>query len=174
MALKRIQPGRIDRTLSTTVKKEFKDLDVSFSAKRGSMFEDGIRRGDVYKKIDLRAIDQSIQNILLTEKGEKPFDPKFGSNLRRLLFELSTSVSAADVEDTIKIALRTYEPRVEVKDVKVFDNHTEKQVPRGIDNIFFYSTGNGDDRYSLTISVLCRIKNTGQLIETSINMNRLR
>lgn len=174
MALNRIEPGRIDRTLSTTVKKEFKDLDVSFSAKSGSMFEDGVRRGDVFKKFDLRAIDQSIQTILLTEKGEKPFDPNFGSNLRRLLFELSTMVSSSDIEDTVKVALREYEPRVEVRDVSIYDNGAAKQVPRGIDNIFFYNTGVGDERYSLTVTVVCRVKTTRELIETSINMNRLR
>ncbi len=174
MALNRIEPGRIDRSLSTTVKREYRDLDVSFSPKSGSMFEDGVRRGDVFKTFDLRAIDQSIQTILLTEKGEKPFEPNFGSNLRRLLFELNTSVTSSDVEDTIKVAIGEYEPRVVVKDVELYDNGAAKQVPRGTDNIFLYNTGVGEERYSLTVKVICQIRNSGQLIETSIKMKRLR
>ena len=75
MALKRIEPGKSDGTLITTVAREYKDLDLSFAPKRGTMFEDGIRRGDVYKKEDIKAIDQSIQNILLTNRYEKPFNP---------------------------------------------------------------------------------------------------
>jgi phage baseplate assembly protein W len=174
MPLKRIEPGRIDRTLTTTVSREYKDIDLSLTSKKGTMFEDGKRRGDIYKRFDLRAIDQSIQNILLTAKGEKPFDPDFGSNLRRLLFELNTSVTASMVENEIKSALRIYEPRVKVRDVKLYDNGAAREVPKGIDNIFFYSTGGGDDRYSLTVTVVCEIKNTGQVVQAQVNMNRLR
>ena len=174
MPLKRIEPGRIDRTLTTTVSREYKDLDLSFAPKRGTLFEDGKRRGDVYKRHDLRSIDQSVENILLTAKGEKPFDPDFGSNLRRLLFELNTSVTASMVENEIKTALRVYEPRVNVKEVKLYDNSADREVPRGIDNIFFYSTGGGDERHSLTVKIICEIKNTGQVVQTQVNMNRLR
>ena len=174
MALKRIEPGRTDGTLITTVDREYKDLDLSFSPKRGTMFEDGIRRGDVYKKEDIRAIDQSIQNILLTNRFEKPFQPEFGSDLRRLLFGLSTELSEGETRDIILDSIEKYEPRVQVLEVELFDAGAAKQVPRGIENVFFYSTGADTDRYSLIITVYSRIKATGVDIATQINMNRLR
>ena len=176
MALKRITPGLSDTTLVTTIKRDYKDIDLSFANKRGTVFEDGARRGDVYKKLDVKSIDQSIQNILLTNKGERPFDPKFGSNLRRLLFGLSTEISESEITDTIVRAITKYEPRVKVLDVEVFDQGIEREVPKGISDVFFYSSaGNLDaSRYSLTITVYCRILNTGQDIQTQVNMNRLR
>jgi phage baseplate assembly protein W len=174
MTLKRIEPGRTGVSLTTTVARDYKDLDLSFSPKRGTMFEDGIRRGDVYKKEDIRAIDQSIKTILLTNRYEKPFQPLFGADLRRLLFGLSTQVSEDEVRDTIIDALRKHEPRVQVLGVDIYDAGAAKQVPRGIEDVFFYSVGADPARYSLIITVHCRIKTTGVDITTQVNMNRLR
>jgi phage baseplate assembly protein W len=176
MALKRIQPGLSDTTLVTTVPKNYRDLDLSFAPKRGTVFEDGVRRGDVYKKVDIRSIEQSVENILLTNKGEKPFQPRFGSDLRRLLFELNTMVTEPDVRRTVEKALEFYEPRIEVLDVEITDLGADnRKVPKGSANVFLYATVKHEEaRHSLVITVYARIKNTGQEIATQVNMNRLR
>lgn len=174
MTVKRIEPNVADRSLSTTVANNYKDFDRNFGHKRGTLFPDGVRRGDLYKKEDIKSIDQSIATILTTNNLEKPFLPDFGSDLRKLLFDLNTMVSEPDFRRTIIQSLEKYEPRVEVLDVSIFDLGEEQQVPRGIDNIFYYSSGVDADRYSLLVTVYCRIRNTGQLIETAVNMNRIR
>ena len=174
MAVKRIEPGVNDKTLVTTIHKNSLDLDLKFFARRGTMFEDGIRRGDVYKREDLKAIDQSIATILTTNNYEKPFQPKFGANLREMLFGLSTITSESELNRIIKEQIELWEPRVEVLKVEAFDAGAGKPVPRGVSNVFFYSTGSDVDRYSLIITVYCRIKSTGEEISTRVNMNRLR
>lgn len=175
MALKRIEPNVTDKTLVTRLNREYRDVDLKFMSRKGTIFEDGIRRGDVYKKENIRSIDQSIENILTTNKGEKPFDPKFGSDLIRLLFELNTTIGEEFVRQVVVESLRRDEPRVEVTNVEIFDAGAAEPVPRGISDVFFYSTGNvGEERYSLTITVRCKILNTGEEIVTSVNMNRLR
>ena len=174
MAVKRIEPGVSDKTLVTTIHKNSLDLDLKFFARRGTMFEDGIRRGDVYKREDLRAIDQSIATILTTSYSEKPFQPKFGANLREMLFELSTMISESELNRIIKEQVELWEPRVEVLNVEAFDVGAGKPVPRGVSNVFFYSTNSDADRYSLIITVYSRIKSTGEEISTRVNMNRLR
>ena len=174
MALTRIQPNTDGTTLVTRLNRKYKDVDLNFSPRPGTLFADGIRRGDIYKKEEIRAIDQSIQNILLTNKLEKPFDPNFGSDLRRLLFELNTMVSEDEVREHIVDSLSEYEPRVRVKDVELFDPGAAKPVPRGIEDVFFYSTGGGDERYSLIVTVICEIINSGENISTQVNMSRLR
>jgi phage baseplate assembly protein W len=174
MALKRIAPGLSDTTLVTTVPNNYADVDLKYYPKRGTMFEDGQRRGDVFKKMDIKSIDQSIQNILLTNHYEKPFDPLFGANLRRLLFELNTLISQDDVEETVRRALQRDEPRVEVLSVDIHDLGEDKQIPKGASNVFFYAVQNGTSRYAMLVNVHCRIKATGQEIKTSVNMNRLR
>lgn len=174
MTLRRIQPGIDDNSVTTTVSKKSLDLDLVFQRKSGTVFSDGVRRGDVFKKTDLKAIDQSIQTILLTNFYEKPFLPNFGSNLRRLLFELNTTVSEPFARDVVKTAIERWEPRVEVLDVKFYDAGADREVPRGIENVFFYSVNSSEAEHTFLLYVTCRIKNIGQEITTKVNMNRLR
>lgn len=175
MALKRIEPNVSDKSLVAGINRPYRDIDLKFASKRGTIFEDGTRKGDIYKKEQVKSVDQSISNILTTNHGEKPFDPRFGSDLRRLLFELNTTIAEDDVRQTVIRSLERDEPRVEVRDVTLFDPAAEQQVPRGIDDVFFYSAATvGDDRYSLIVTVFCKILNTGEEVVTSVNMNRLR
>jgi len=37
--------------------------------------------GDVSLKREIQAVKQSVLNILLTNRGERPFDPEFGSDI---------------------------------------------------------------------------------------------
>ena len=174
MSLKRITPGLDDATLITTVRRRYRDMDLKHYPKRGTVFEDGKRRGDVFVKEDVKAIDQSIQNILLTNHYEKPFDPFFGGNLRRLLFELNTLISEDEVEETVRTALERDEPRVDVISVDVYDAGADEMIPKGSPNVFFYATSGESARHHLIVNVYCKIKATGQEITTSVNMNRLR
>ena len=175
MAIKRIEPGIKDTSLVTTVNKNYRDVDLTFGRKVGTEFSDGVQRGDIYKKIDIRAVEQSMKNILLTNFYEKPFQPFFGSDLRRMLFELDTMVSESDIDETIRFALRKWEPRVRVDDVEIFDPGAERMVPKGSSDVFLYADSRGDaQRHTLIVTVYATIRNTGQEIATRINMNRLR
>ena len=177
MAQKRITPGLTDETLVTTLVSRYKDIDLAFAAKPGTVFDsDGQRRGDIYKKVDTRAVIQSCQNILLTNRGEKPFDPDFGSDLRKLLFELNTTVSESQVRRMVTSSIKEYEPRVKVLDVQLYDTGAAKAVPRGAESIFYYRTTSGlnNDEHTLIITVSVQILNTGQNVEVAVNMNRLR
>ena len=174
MAIKRVEPTNLNSaTLSTTVNKNYRDMDLSFANKNGTVFEDGIRRGDVYKKVDLRSVEQSMKNILLTNYYEKPFQPLFGADLRRLLFELDTMVSEPQVRDLIVRAISRWEPRVSVGKIDLF-LPGDKMVPKGISDIFFYSSTAGIESHSLVVVIYANIKNTGQEIVTRVNMNRIR
>ena len=174
MALRRIVPENISTTLSTRIRKEYVDIDNTLSAKPGTLFEDGVKRGDIYKKKDIRAVEQSIHNILLTNHFEKPFQPFFGANLRRLLFELETTVSESEVVGMVTRAIEVDEPRVAVSRVVLFDGGAGKAVPKGIENIFFYSARSGVAEHTLQITVHGILKSTGQEITTDVSMSRLR
>ena len=174
MALTRIVPEQISNTLSTRIRKEFRDVDNSLSVKPGTLFDDGSRKGDVYKKADIRAIQQSIETILLTNHYEKPFQPFFGANLRRMLFELNTTISESEVVGMVTRAVQQDEPRVKVSSVKLYDGSSGREIPRGIENVFYYHARSGDQEHTLQILVHGVIKNTGQEITTEVNMSRIR
>jgi len=65
------------------------------------------------------AVKQSVVNILSTDRGERPFLPFFGANIRSYLFENFDNVTASLVEEEIRSALLNYEPRVRVTNVEV-------------------------------------------------------
>lgn len=66
---------------------------------------------------NLDAIKQSVKNILLTRKGEKPFDHSFGSPVYDFLFENATTATKEVLQEEVKRVLTLYEPRISVQAV---------------------------------------------------------
>jgi phage baseplate assembly protein W len=168
MALKRVTPGKTDTTLVTGKKIDYKDIDLSFSAKPGSINEDGKKQGDVYKKVDTAAVIQAVENVLLTDRLEKPFNPNYGANLRSMLFDMVETYSEELVRRQIIRALNRDEPRVTVTDVKFYDGN--RLVNSGAASIF--------DRDSLrnTVAIIVEfeIDNSQGQFSARVNLNRLR
>ena len=75
--------------------------------------------GDVSLKKEVQAVKQSVLNILLTNRGERPFDPEFGSDIRKQLFENFDPITERLLSDQIRSALRNYEPRVRVLNINI-------------------------------------------------------
>jgi len=89
----------------------YTDFDLAFRANPVT--------GDVALKKNEQAVKQSVLNILLTKRGERPFDPNFGSNITSQLFENFDPIVKQLIDDDIRSALRNYEPRVRVLNVDV-------------------------------------------------------
>ena len=64
-------------------------------------------------------IRQSIQLILLTERGERVMLPEFGAGLKRFLFQPNTVSTRRLIEEEITRSLERWEPRVKMKSVSV-------------------------------------------------------
>ena len=92
----------------------FKDLSVTF--KKHPVSDDLV----VVK--DKAAIIQSIRNLLLTNKGERPFQPQLGSDIYRLLFEPLDFGTAGSIRDNIIRTLKKYEPRIFIDECIVEPN----------------------------------------------------
>jgi phage baseplate assembly protein W len=76
---------------------------------------------DIAKKVisdvdalDLQAISQSIESILMTEPNERVFSPNYGSFLSGIVFESLTSNSAEKLLDAIINLVIQYEKRITV------------------------------------------------------------
>ena len=67
--------------------------------------------GQLNKKTNENAVKQSVRNLLLTDKYERPFHPEIGSNLKALLFENMTPGISLEVEEYVKDVINNYEPR---------------------------------------------------------------
>ena len=64
-------------------------------------------------------IQQSIRIILGTAKGERVMRPDFGCGIHDLVFAAVTAQLVAQIETTVRDALRTYEARIDVLQVRV-------------------------------------------------------
>jgi len=101
------------------VKQGFKDLSMSF---KSNPLND-----DLIGLKNESAIARSIKNLVFTQKGEKFFDPSFGSALYSSLFENVDEVTALQIEDDIKFMISTYELRVNLINVEVLPNFDNNQ-----------------------------------------------
>lgn len=90
------------------ISKGFRDLSLTF--KRNPLNQDLISIKNE------TAISRSIRNLILTQKGERFFNPNLGSNISNLLFESMSPIITDQIRDEILSTVRTYEPRVELGD----------------------------------------------------------
>ena len=89
-------------------------------------------------------VKSNIRNLLLTEKGERVFQPNFGSNLKSLLFEQITPTSLENVETDIRQSISTWLPYVNVINLVVGqDERNPNQVLTSLE----YSTNLEPDTF---------------------------
>lgn len=75
------------------------------------------------------AIKQSIRNLVLTQFGERPFQPNNGSRLKGMLFENFDVFMLEDLKSEIISVVGRLEPRVELTNVIVkYDGGNELEV----------------------------------------------
>ena len=101
-----IEDGNLaTKPITTSQTRTYKDIDLSFKKKT---------TGDIFKKNDAESVKQAIKNILLTNRTEKPFNPRFGGDLNRFLFSLDTEFDEFEIEDAVISAVAKFEPRARV------------------------------------------------------------
>ena len=96
-------------TITSNEVRTFKDLDLNFTVHPV--------KKDINEHIGTNAIVNSIKNLVLFNKYERPFNPEFGSSLRNLLFENADAFTATLIEREISEMIKIYEPRAQVQQV---------------------------------------------------------
>lgn len=104
-----------------------------------------------YKNED--SVKRSIRNILLTDRGERFFNPTFGSDIRKMLFENFSPSTEQVVADLIKTAIGNHEPRANVLDVNVSGN---------------------PDQNSMYINIVFSVINKAEPVTLELILNRIR
>ena len=102
------------------VKQEFKDISMSFQTNP--------LNDDLIALKNSSAIARSIRNIVFTQPGEKFFNPDFGSRITESLFENMDEVSALEIRDEIENSIKNFEPRVNVREVRVVPDFTNNEM----------------------------------------------
>jgi phage baseplate assembly protein W len=124
----------------------FSDLDPSF--KRNPF------TSDIYLKKDIEAVKNSIINIILTGNFERPFQPRFGGNIRQYLFENLDDNTIDTIHSVITNIIDIYEPRAQV--IGVYVNESDSDLNR------------------LSITIQFKMLSTGQLADVTTALERVR
>lgn len=124
--------------------KKYIDIDLSFTARPDK---------DIYKKSDAAAVKQSVKNLLMTGRNEKPFLSNFGGDLGNVLFELIDQDADDDLELVIENAFDLYEPRAKLQTLNV----TQKP-----------------NRNEIAVQIIFRVVNTQEVISLDTTLSRVR
>ena len=131
-------------TILTSRTREYKDIDLSFTAKPN---------GEIFVKKDVFAVTQALKNLIQTNFFEKPFQPFFGANIRAMLFELADDDSEEELKEQIISACNTYEPRARVLRLE---------------------TNINAERNDLSVTIEYQVVNTSEFITFTTTVTRLR
>ena len=82
-------------------------------------------------------VKSNIKNLLLTTKGERLFQPDFGCDLKNIIFEQIDVQSLDGVDESIREALSTWLPYVNINDLIIVQNESN---PNEITISLEYST----------------------------------
>ena len=111
----------------------FKDLNITFKKHPVT--------NDVVVSRDASAIKQAIVNVLLTNKGERLMNPRYGSDIRSFLFEPLDYGTGFQIKANIRDTLERFEPRISVLDIKCTPNFDDN----GFDVVLQYNVRGTDD-----------------------------
>ena len=91
------------------VNRIYSDLDLDFTRNPVT--------SDIVKLQDVDAVKRSVKNLIQTNHYERPFHPEIGSDIRGLLFENMTPLTALNLERKVIEVLTNFEPRAKIVNV---------------------------------------------------------
>jgi phage baseplate assembly protein W len=94
--------------LTVTKRRDFSDLSLNAILHPN--------KKDLLPLKDVDAIKQAVKILVLTNFGERPFEPFFGGNVTAQLFENTDPYTAQALKDSVNRVLKK-EPRIFVNDV---------------------------------------------------------
>jgi phage baseplate assembly protein W len=108
---------------------------------------------DIAIKVNENAIKQSIKNLILTDWGERPFQPTLGGNVRKLLFENFTAQTIVTARQIISNTIIEHEPRASLREVIITSL---------------------EDNNAISITIIFSVINRQELIDLNVVLQRVR
>jgi|MDSY01.1.fsa_nt_gb phage baseplate assembly protein W len=99
------------------------------------------------------AAKSNLKNLLLTRKGERPFQPDFGTGLAALLFEpLTDGVLEDKIEAAITTSVNYWLPYIDIDEIEVQMTDEMKDLNRAIVKLKF-SVGGQFEEQEITFNI---------------------
>lgn len=97
--------------MATTIPNRYSDIDLTFTMHPV--------KKDIVLSVDDQAVIRSVRNLIMTNHYERPFHPEIGSNVRKMLFEPISPLTANYLQREIEDTIKNFEPRVKIQQVVV-------------------------------------------------------
>ena len=123
----------------------YKDIDTLFAAHPVT--------GKLNILTNNAAVARAVKNLVLTNKGERPYQPFIGGDVRNKLFELNDGTIEVEIRQAIEDTIREYEPRAELIEVRA-----DQEV----------------DQNKLSVTIKFRVVNQTQPVEVNFFLERVR
>ena len=76
-------------------------------------------RGFLHTQSGIDQVKSDLIVLLLTNPGERPMLPEYGTPLKTLMFEPNDSIIIQQAKDMIAASIRMWEPRVTISDITI-------------------------------------------------------
>lgn len=97
-------------------------------------------------------IKSSLTHLLLTNKGERYYNPDFGTNLRNFIFNPNDDTTYEAMKEEVKTATSKYFPQLQITDIIInADSKNERQANLQIKYINNASIFGKQDTINITI-----------------------
>jgi phage baseplate assembly protein W len=134
--------SRADTLTQTSRKKEYySDFLDSFAASPIG--------GNLAKLTNEQAVKQSIKNLVLTNIGERLYQPKIGSDVLKSLFEPNSPYNFLVLKNNIEACIKYYEPRAKAVEIKVYPSDCECFIY--VDIVFYVINNSTQQTVNLTL-----------------------
>jgi phage baseplate assembly protein W len=108
----------------------YKDLDLDFGR--------NVVTNDVNKLTNIEAVKRSVRNLINTSHFERPFHPEIGSDVRALLFENMTPLTALNLQRKVQEVLVNFEPRIRLVQIYATPDYDGNSYQL---SVYFYVIG---------------------------------
>jgi phage baseplate assembly protein W len=80
-------------------------------------------------QVTKEALSSDLLLLLLTQKGERYYEPNYGTNLLKYIFEQNDNITAKDIEEEIKNTVSEYIPNLKINGMKFNWNYDDDGHP---------------------------------------------
>lgn len=98
------------------------------------------------------SVKSQLTFLLLTNKGERWYNPDFGTNLRRFIFEPNDNVTWGDVQAEIELAVARFIPNLSIVSMNYAKGDTEYSMVLSIAYVYAEGAYKESDLLSVTFS----------------------
>jgi len=81
-------------------------------------------------------IRSSLYFFISTKKGERWYDPEFGTKLYEFLFEKNDQITASEIQDSLKTDIEKYFNNVTIKDIAIDQSEETNKLTINISFIY--------------------------------------